>query len=174
MLPKNNLSKLLGVAALTTATCLTALWPHATLAEGDIDPMQELEGDGTKLDHVVVTGEIVRDGKSKTGWVVELKAENSGGDAETVALETDLERTVSNTMSRAEPAPTTVWKKTETLTIAAGESVTRRYTVPAGIGAQLSASARVEARNAKQENNPNARYMPVMTRFAVAFQKDHA
>jgi hypothetical protein len=167
-------STVLGAAVLTAGASLAALWPRATLADGDKDPMQELEGDGTKLDNVVVTGNVVRDPKAKTGWVVELKAENTGDQAETVALETDLQRSVSNAADRAEPVPTSVWKRTETITLLAGESVSRRYTLPPGLGSQLAASARAEARNGKQAQNPNAAQLPVTTRFGVVFQKEHA
>jgi hypothetical protein len=169
-----TLTTVLGVAGLTAATALTVLWPHATLADDGADPMAELEGDGTKVDdHVVVDGEVKRDAKSKTGWVVELRAQNKGDQPETVALETDLERTVSNPMSRAEPPPTTVWRQKETITIGAGEAVTRRYVVPAALGAQLSASARSQANAAAR----SAKGLPTMTSstyFGVSFQKAHA
>lgn len=165
-------STLLGAAALTSASLLTLLWPHSTFAEDDsADPTARLEGDGTKLDeNVVVEGEIQRDPKSKTGWVVEMRAINRSGEGETVGVETDLTRAIANTMDRAEPTPTTVWKHVDTLTVAAGETETRLYTVPATFGAQLSAGHRAEARVAAQREKGVYSNQRVAF-FGVAFQK---
>ncbi len=59
------------------------------------------------------------------------------------------------------------------MTLAAGESVARRYVVPAAIGTQLAASARAEGSAAAR----SAKGIPTMTSktyFGVAFQKAHA
>ena len=168
-----TLSTVLGVAAFTSAVSLATAWPHATFADGRRGLMGRLDAPGTRIADVVVSGEVKRDPKSKSGWEVEVTARNDGDHAETFELETDLERTVRNPMSRSGAMPTAVWKQNETLTLAAGESVARRYDVPAAIGTQLAASARAEtsaaARNAKGIPSLTSR-----TAFAVGFQKAHA
>src|SRR5262245_25578891 len=128
MVSIRSVATVIGFAAIASAATLTVFWPKATFAE---DPATDLVQDGTKVNHVVVSGDVVKDKKSKTGWVIEVTAENRGDEAETAALETDLTRQVSNPMSRAAPMPTAVMKKKETITVAAGEKVTKRYDVPA-------------------------------------------
>src|SRR5262249_55565674 len=141
-----HFTTVLGFASLTAALTLTAFWPKQTLADDDADAMEEFSPDGTKLGHILVKGEIVRDPKAKTGWVVEVTAENTGNASETARLETDLTRTVANPMARAQPPASTVWKQTESITLAAGEKFTKRYVVPAAYGAQLTATANAEER----------------------------
>jgi hypothetical protein len=144
------------------------LWPKATFADG---PDQDLVQDGTKVDHVVVTGEIVRDKKAKTGWVVEVTAENRGTEAETAELETDLTRVVADTMSRASPPATAVMKKKETITVAAGEKVQKRYDVSAAIAAQMTAKEAADAAREKAEAAGKEVRMPRrVTYFGVEFR----
>jgi hypothetical protein len=141
-----NVTTVLAIASLTAAATLTAFWPKQTLADDDADALEEWSPDGTRLGHILVSGEIVKDPKSKTGWVVEISAENQGTESETARLETDLTRVMANPMARAQPRPTTVWKQVESVTLAAGEKITKRYTVPAAFGAQLTATANADAR----------------------------
>ena len=155
-----NVTTVLAFASLTAAATLTAFWPTQTLADDDEDALDEFAGDGTKLGNIVVHGEIVRDPKAKTGWVVEITAENTGTESESTTLETDLTRVVSNPMSRAQPLPTTVWKQTESVTLSARERVTKRYVVPAAFGAQLTATAATDDRmnKAMQAGKPMPAY----------------
>jgi hypothetical protein len=163
-----SLATVLGFAAITSAATLTAFWPTATFAD---DPGQDLVQDGTKVNHVVVQGEIVRDKKAKTGWVIEVTAENRGAEAETAELETDLTRVISNPMSRAAPMPTAVMKKKESVTVAAGEKVTRRYDVPAPLAAQMTAKEAADAAREKAEEKGKSLPMPQrVTYFNVAFK----
>jgi hypothetical protein len=167
----------LGFASLTAAATLTVFWPQETLADNDADAIDELGLDGTKLGHILVKGEIVRDPKSKTGWVVELTAENQGTASETARLETDLTRTVSSPMSRAQPPAVTVWKQTESITLAAGETLKKRYTIPAPFGAQLTATANAEAQVNKAieaGQAPPAIAMRPRPFFNVSFKKGSA
>lgn len=145
-LSMKHVTTVLGVAALTAIGTLAVCWPKTTFADGDEDALEELAPDGTKLGHMVVGGQIVRDPKSKTGWVVEITAENEGTEAETAKVETDLTRVVASPMARAQPPATTVWKQVESLSLGAGEKVTKRYAVPAAFGAQLTATANAEER----------------------------
>ena len=171
-----SVATMLGFAAITTAATLTVFWPKQTLADDDDDALGLFGEPGTKIGNIRVSGEIIRDPKSKTGWVVEITAENYGGESETSQLETDLTRTIASPMARAQPRPTTVWKQTESVTLAAGEKVTKRYTVPAAFGAQLTASARAEeqmnkALEAGKSMQAFARPRPF---FRVECKKGHA
>jgi hypothetical protein len=172
-----TLTTVLGFAALTAAATLTVAWPKATFADDDQEDDMGLTADGTTLGHVLVNGEILRDPKAKTGWVVEVTAENKGTETETWKLETDLTRVVSSPMSRAMPTPTTVWKQSESITLAAGEKVVKRYVVPAGFGTQLTATANAEA--AMQKASEAGKPLPAFAMrprpyFNVVFQKGHA
>jgi hypothetical protein len=168
MLSIRSVATVLGFAALTSAATLTVFWPKATFADG---PNQDLVQDGTKVNHVVIDGEVVRDKKAKTGWVIEVTAENRGTEAETAELETDLQRVISNPMSRAAPMPTAVMKKKETITVAAGEKVTKRYAVPAAFAAQMTAQEAADTAREKAEAKGKFLAMPrSVTYFSVAFK----
>jgi hypothetical protein len=163
-----SVATVIGFAAIASAATLTIFWPKATFAE---DPATDLVQDGTKVDHVVVSGEVVRDKKSKTGWVIEVTAENRGDEAESAELETDLTRQVSNPMSRAAPMPTAVLKKKETITVAAGEKVTKRYDVPAAFAAQMNTQAAQDAKMEKASAEGKDVRMPSrVVYFNVAFK----
>ena len=165
-----SLATVLGFAAMTTAAVVTVFWPKATLADGD-DAKGDMALDGTKVNHVVVTADLVKDAKAKTGWVMEVKAENRGNEAETAELEADLTRQVSNPMSRAAPMPTAVFKKKESITVAAGETVTRRYDVPAQFAAQITAVKKAEAAREKLAEQGKLVTMPrSITYFGVALK----
>ena len=169
MKPLRSIATVLGFAAITTAAAVTVFWPKATLADGD-DDKAGMVLDGTKVNHVVVEGEAIKDAKSKTGWVIELKAVNNGAEEETADLETDLTRQLSNPMSRAQPMPTAVFKKKEKITVAAGQTVTRRYEVPAAIAVQMNAAAAAQARLEKAyEQGKNPQLKPIAY-FNVAFK----
>jgi hypothetical protein len=163
-----SVATVIGFAAVTSAATLTVFWPKATFAE---DAATDLVQDGTKVNHVVVSGELVREKKSKTGWVIEVTAENRGDEAETAELETDLTRQVSNPMSRAAPMPTAVLKKKESITVAAGEKVTKRYDVPAAFAAQINAQEAQDAKMQKAaEQGKEVRMPSRVVYFNVAFK----
>ena len=172
-----NIATTFGFAAITAAAALTVFWPKQTLADDDDDALALFGEEGTKVGNIRVSGEVVRDPKSKTGWVVEITAENHGTESETASLETDLTRTVSSPMARAQPRPTTVWKQTESVTLAAGEKVTKRYVVPAAFGAQLTASARAaeQMNKALEAGKPVPAFaMRPRSFFRVECKKGHA
>ncbi len=165
-----SVATVLGAAVLTTLVATTVFWPKATLADGD-DTSEEVTLDGTKVSRVVVTAELVRDSKAKSGWVIEVEAENRGTEADTADLEMDVTRTVSNPMSRASGTPTAVFKKKESMTVAAGEKVKRRYDVPANVAAQLTANANAEAAREKAANAGKTVAMPrSVAYFGVALK----
>ncbi len=169
MNPLRSLATVLGFAAITTAAAVTVFWPKATLADGD-DGKGDLVLDGTKVNHVVVQGELVKDPKAKTGWVIEFKAQNNGTEEETADLESDLTRMVSNPMSRAAPMPTAVFKKKEKITVAAGQTVTKRYDVPAAIASQITAAKNAEAKLEKAQAAGKYAMPKAITYFDVAFK----
>ncbi len=141
-----------GVATFTVAAGLAVAWPNTTYADGE-QPVAQYTAEGTKIGAVLVKGELVRDTKSKTGWVVVVVASNKGDTAATVAIQTDLTRLVASPMSRVAPMPQTAWNTTETLTLAAHQQIVKRYDVPAAIATQVTAAKVADAaapQNAKQ------------------------
>jgi hypothetical protein len=139
------------------------------MADDQADPLAALAEPGTKVgESVRVEGKVEHDAKSKTGWVIVMKAENKGAKSETLAVETHLERMVSNPMARVPSMPTTAWQTKETLTLAKGEIVTRRYEIPATVAAAMTAaaSAPAPAKKAKQTFAMMSR-----TSFGVRFLK---
>lgn len=170
MMSLRSVATVFGFAAMTTAAVVTVFWPKATLADGDA-ANAELTLDGTKVNHVVVTADLVQDTKSKTGWVIEVNAENRGAEAETAELETDLTRQLTSPMLRAQPTPTAVFKKKETVTVAAGEKIKRSYDVPANLAAQITAAKK--AADALEKAMNAGKILPIGTTvpyFSVALK----
>ena len=167
-----SLATVCAFAAATSAAILTTFWPKVTMADGDESAQSELTLDGTKVkDDVVVNGDLVRDPKAKSGWIMRVEAENRGQQEATAELETDLIRQVSNPMSRAVPMPTAMLKKKETLTIAAGEKVVRTYEVPVALVAQINAAERARLKMQKlAEAGKYPKLPPRVTYFGVAFK----
>ncbi|MDB4995118.1 MAG: hypothetical protein JWM74_2550 [Myxococcaceae bacterium] len=157
---------------VSASVTLAAVWPTATMAGDQVDPFAVLADPTTKVgENVRVEGKIERDAKSKTGWVVVMKAENKGQKAETLAVQTVLERKVSNPMARVPSMPQVAWQNKETLTLAKGEVVTHRYELPAAIATALTANAAPPAPVAKNAKSP---FMMARTTFGVRFQKADA
>jgi hypothetical protein len=148
----------LATAALTAGVALAVLWPRDTLADGDGDNvLGALQVGDDQIGHVTMEGELVKDAKAKSGWAVEVTLENVGTEAQTAQVETDVTRAVSNPMARAMPTPRTVWSEKESVTLAAGEKVTRHYPLPVAIGRQLTANAQLDARvQAAMEKAPGS------------------
>lgn len=169
MSPLRSISQVLGLAAITAAAALGVLWPRATLAEDD-DAANGLTLDGTKVNDVVVTGELVRDPKSKSGWFVAIEAENRGTEEATADLETDVTRQVTATGARVGPMPTSMWKKKEKVTVAAGAKVGRRYEVPPALAARITRAANEEAAVAKAMEKGTYQMPARTTTFAIAFR----
>jgi hypothetical protein len=137
----------------------------------DEDPSDGLTLDGTRVNHVVLTGEVVRDAKAKSGWALEITAANESDQEETAEVETELQRLTTNPMSRASPAPTLAFKKKETLTVPAGGKITRSYDVPAAIAAQITVAKKAEA--AREKAAAQGKDFPpprLITTFEVAFE----
>jgi len=121
----------------TTAITLTCLWPVPTHADG-ASPLVEYTVEGTKIDDVVARGVVRRSSQAKSGWVLDVTADNRAAHAESVPLETDLVRTVGSPRSRVMPRPETVWSTHEQVLVPAHGTVTRRYELPADLAAQLA------------------------------------
>ncbi len=164
-----SIAAVLGVAAVTASLAVTALWPRATFADGD-PTTDGVTLDGTKVDDVIVIGELVKEPKSKTGWVVEIEAENRGTAEATADVETDITRQVMNIGARVGPLPTAVWKKKEKLTVGAGAKVVRRYEVPAPLAQKIAASAKAIENIEQLYARASAKTPPRITNYAVEFR----
>lgn len=170
MLIARGLAVTVSSFVVSGALTLGALWPLSTMADDQASPFAVLVDPGTKVgEHVRVEGKAERDAKSSTGWVVVMKAENKGTATETVALETRLQRTVSNPMARVPAMPMTAWQTKETLTLAKGEVVTRRYVVPADVAQAMTAAAAPAA--AASAKKGKTALMTARTSFGVVFAK---
>jgi hypothetical protein len=158
----SSLKTSVAFAVATAGATLALAWPGVTIAD-DNRPLVQYTVDGTKVNDVVVKGVVERDPKAKSGWVVVVTATNTANHSETIPLETDVAQTVSNPMARVAPAPTTVWSKTETVTLSAGQAMTKRYELPANVAAKVAAA------NRPAKLAPN-NLQPITTVF-VAFER---
>ncbi len=93
----------LAIAAATFAASLAVAWPKTTLADGDDDG--EWTADGMKFGDVVVKTDLVRDMKSKTGWVMVVTAKNDSDVPAKCKLEEDVTRSFSSPGARASRRP---------------------------------------------------------------------
>jgi len=117
-----------------------------------------------------VTGEIVRDPKSKTGWTVAIAAENHGKEEATADLETDVTRQTMATGARVGPMPTSVWKKKEKVTVAAGAKVNASLRGPRR--ARRAHRPRHQRRGGAAEGDGEGRLQDAArtTTYAIAFR----
>lgn len=149
------ISRLVRAAALSCAATLALAWPTATMADGEEDPRRG----------VTLMGEIVEDHQAKTGWVIEVEADNAGDEAQTAAVETVVNRQIMNASARVGPVPTAMWRKKGELTVPAHGQAKCRYDVPASLAEYMTnvaaAGRAAAARNVVQQR---------VTVFSVAFK----
>jgi hypothetical protein len=149
-----TLTTILGFATLTMGATLAAVAPRTTFADGNdnADRMGEYTADGMKFGDVVVSGQLVKDPHSRTGWSEVITAENKGEDQASCELETDLTRQMIQPMSRVGGGEATaVVKGTETITLAAHQKTTIRHDVPAFLAQQLDNADRIQRAKAKAQ-----------------------
>jgi hypothetical protein len=158
---------MLGFAAGTSVLVLALLWPKTTLADKEEDGFTE---EGTKVEHVILKGEIVKDPKTASGWSFVVEARNEGVETETAEVETDLTRTVASSSARILPMPTAVMRVKETFTIAAGKSVTRHYAVTPQLAAQIVLARQINDRLHKAMERGNYEMPQRVTSFDVMFK----
>jgi hypothetical protein len=131
------LATILATSALTAAMILPLAWPRTTLADGTDDSLRQ---DGTKIQHVVVSGTLERDDATKL-WSMVVVAENDGDEEETAQIEADLTRVRMRMGVRVPPRPTAVLRRFETIAIPAGGKVERRYPLAKNVGDQIQRAA---------------------------------
>jgi hypothetical protein len=142
---------ILAIATATFAASLAVAWPRTTLADGD-DNDGEWTADGMKFGSVLVKTELVRDQKSKTGWVMLVTAKNDSDAPAKCKLEEDVTRSLSSPGSRVSAPAVAIWKVRDTLALEAHASVTKKLDVPANLAAQMTVAERDQAnRNKLQE-----------------------
>jgi hypothetical protein len=128
-------------ATVTAIATLALAWPATTNADGNV-PLVQYTANGTKLNDILVKGLVQRDSNAKTGWVVVVTATNNANHPETIPLETDVSETTSSPMARVPATPRNVWSTTETVTLSAGQTMTKRYELPADVAAKVAAAAK--------------------------------
>ena len=93
-------------------------------------------GSGARQKHAAVSRDVAIDGQlaqEGEGWVIKLKAVNSGAKAQQCNVAAALTSVRSNMMSRAMPTPKTLWKSTVVVNVpASGASDEQTLQVPAG------------------------------------------
>jgi hypothetical protein len=174
MSPKKTTRPFLTVAAFAIASCVTTLgvaWPSATYADGDL-PLVQYTVDGAKIGNVLVRGRLEKDAKAKSGWSIVVTAENKSDSPATVPLETDLTRTVANPMARSMPMPQTAWNAKDDVTLAAHQTMTRRYELPVAIGQEITKARAQEQVSAHAQSKTPIIAMRTQTFFAVSFQRE--
>lgn len=148
----------LGFAAFTAAAGLGIALPKTTFADGDAQYTEQ----GTRVQNVLLDGQVVRDKKSSTGWSLVVTAENKSGEATGCEIAVDLTRTSSSPMGRSRPMPSVVWETKDVVSVAAHGKTVKRYEIPAAYAAQLTASA--------QPQGDPAAARPITT-FAVSIKQ---
>jgi hypothetical protein len=157
----------LAIAAATFAASLAVAWPKTTLADGD-DADGEWTADGMKFGDVLVKTELVRDTKSKTGWVMVVTAKNDSDAPAKCKLEEDVTRSFSSPGARVSAPAVAIWKVRDTLALDAHASVTKKLDVPANIAAQMTVAERDQANRTKLQDKAQANDKDVPWRLVYA------
>lgn len=182
-----TLLTVIGSAALTVALGLGVGLPRTTHADDESDRMGEYTGDGWKFGDVVVSSELTKDAKSKTGYVLVITAKNDGEEAASQKVEFDVTRSMSSPMARVSAPGVAVWKHVETFKLAAHQTAERRVDIPSAVAQQMIAADREREKRAKSQAEAMAKaektgnydampknlYAPLAF-FNVALQKAHA
>lgn len=166
MLTKSSLLTVLGIAAFTVAAGLGVALPKTTFADGDAQYTEQ----GTRVNQVLLNGQIVRDQKSKTGWSLVVTAENKADEVTGCEIAVDLTRTSSSPMGRSRPMPAVVWETKDVVSVAAHGKTVKRYEIPATYAAQLTATAQEQAKQGSAQGDPVAA-RPITT-FAVSIRRN--
>jgi hypothetical protein len=156
----------LAIAAATFAASLAVAWPKTTLADGDDDG--EWTSDGMKFGDVLVKSELVRDTKSKTGWVMIVTAKNDSDAPAKCKLEEDVTRSFSSPGARVSAPAVAIWKVRDTLALEAHATVTKKLDVPANIAAQMTVAERDQANRTKLQDKAQADNKDVPWRMVYA------
>ena len=123
-------------------------------------------GSGARQKHAAVSRDVAIDGQlaqEGEGWVIKLKAVNSGAKAQQCNVAAALTSVRSNMMSRAMPTPKTLWKSTVVVNVpASGASDEQTLQVPAEFAKRLAAKGKAaKAQNAEEfqdRENINVRF----------------
>jgi hypothetical protein len=136
----------LGTALVAAAAVFAAAWPAETHADGLYETL-ELEQaarddlfatSATELGSLVAVTRLVPDDKRPGRYYLEVLVRNKTSEgAESAQIEAGLERTAYSPMSRGAPPPTVVWKTKEIFRVPAGETVAKRFAIPAGLAAKI-------------------------------------
>jgi hypothetical protein len=152
---RRQAATVLGVATMTCAACLTALWPTETQADDEdsaVAEQDDTDENATRIGKLRATSQIVRDERLASTWYLELKIENrdlidpQAADIEGSVLAMDMR----SEMSRVPSMPRAIFKCTEQVVVAAGETAVRRCKLPADVAKRVAAAHRKAAPMANQ------------------------
>jgi hypothetical protein len=157
MTRSRTLITIIGSAALTMALGFGAFVPRTTHADDDSDRMGEYTGDGFRFGDVIVSSELKRDEKSKTGYVLVVTAKNDSDNDASQKVEFDVTRSMSSPMSRVSAPGVAVWKHTESFKLAAHTSATHNVAIPSAVAQQMIAADRERVQREKAQNEAMAK-----------------
>ncbi len=133
-----------GSALLSCAAILTCVWPFETQAD-DVETAAAKQPDigasTTELGPLLAKTRLVRDEGATNRWYLEVQVDNPGNEGvETTEYEAQLAKSTYEPMGRGGAMPVVAWKTTDTISVPAGESVTKRYPIPVGLSTQIANS----------------------------------
>jgi hypothetical protein len=150
-----SVATVLAIATATFAASLAVVWPKTTLADDD-DSDGEWTADGMKFGSILVKTELVRDQKSKTGWVMLVTEKNDSDAPAKCKLEEDVTRSFSSPGARVSAPAVAIWKVRESIALEAHATVTKKLDVPANIAAQMTVAERDQANRTKIQEKAQA------------------
>jgi hypothetical protein len=166
-----SLRLLAASAALTTALAGILLFPRPLHADGDGNGWSKpLSKSGVRVGDLVLAGRIVQDRVSTSGWAIDIRVENVGTETQDVDLKTDLTRSVFDPAIRAEPEAAIVWGFKDTLAVAPGKHVRRRYVLPMDAATWLTTNAAGFDRGPLHGSPMGGPPRPVETVYGVRFE----
>jgi hypothetical protein len=176
----NGLSKkvvvVFGVAAISFAATLAVLWPRETQADDEeaaIAQDDDVDAETTVAGKLAMKSRLVEDERVKGRWYLEMQIKNNDpldeqeAEVEGQVLAFDLR----SEMSRSMPMPKAVFKCTEQVRVAAGETVVRRQALPAALAKKVVAAMHGKSRVAGNAVvRSSGRYQ---TSIAEVVKKEH-
>lgn len=142
---RRTLGTVIGTALVTCVVVLAGAWPRylqADDAETQVAQEEDIGADTTKLGEILAHSRLVEDTAVKGKWYVEVKVQNTSGEAGgTVDIEESVQKaTYTASMGRSGPIPTVAWKTHQKVEVGAKETKTVRQELPGWLGWQISAS----------------------------------
>jgi hypothetical protein len=178
---RQNLAVFLASSTLSFIPIVLAAWPYETQAD---DPQAaaaaepDIGLDTSKIGALEAKSHLVKDPGPQNKWYLEVEIKNPQTEGpESGSYEVAVRKvTYNETMGRSGPIPTVAFSRREQVTVPPGETVVRRYALPATLCFQLAnMMRRSKAAEAGSGPGPQTNYFtsiqapdPVGTRVGAA------